>query len=122
MHPRAYMVHRPHEDSAAKHQFDDDVAHMKAEQAAAEEAAAAAAAAPPTDGSPAPADGHAAAPPAEEKFSLFGAAQRWLDEQFAAPSPHAVLVSPGFKRCWETLPSWDIYSAEQPPMPTVTRL
>lgn len=103
VHPRAYMAHRPHEESAAKHQFDADIAEMEAAKAAGK-------AAPPLSAA------------AEKHFSLFGTAQRWLEEQIATPPPHRVLVCAGWRRCRDSLPFWDVYGAAGEPMQTITSL
>lgn len=45
--------------------------------------------------------------------------QAWLDEQFATPPPHRILVSAGWRRCRDSLPFWDVYGSRGEPMQTV---
>ncbi len=93
VHPRAFLVHRPHPASDAKKQFTRELG-----------AAAAAAAAP----------GDAAG------FSISGATERFFGEQCKAGSSFKVLVTPGFRRCRDRLEHWDVFGPSGEAVPTMT--
>lgn len=46
--------------------------------------------------------------------------QRWLDEQFATPPPHRILVTASWRQCRDALPFWDVYGSAGEPLQTVT--
>jgi hypothetical protein len=54
--------------------------------------------------------------PRTPKFCIL---QAWLDEQFATPPPHRILVTAGWRRCRDSLPFWDVYRSGGEPLRTV---
>lgn len=98
VHPRAFLVHRPHAASPAKNKFMDDMKWMTPAQKAA------AAEAPSTE------------------FSVFHKTEQWFGDQWKAHTKYRALVMPAFQRCRDQLSHWDVYGPGGEPISTVTSL
>ena len=103
VHPRAFLVHRPHKPSVAKQRFVGELATWRARMETSKQSTHTHSAAADAD-SASPAS--VAAP--KPDFSLSGATDRWFLAQKSARGRLPVLVAPGWERCRDSLPWWQV--------------